>query len=84
MKTLIYDAETQAAEALGTAIRKWKLLDGVGEFLVLRVPEPTVGVSSPENGEMLSVWRFNTRQTAERFRNRKILADLAKLPQLPA
>lgn len=81
MTKLNRDQMIQAADELGDAIRKWKLVEGRGEFLVFRVPDLATGQPSSNEGEQMRFWRFDVRHAAERFRNRKIVAELASLTE---
>lgn len=74
----------QAAEELSEAIKNWKLIDSRGEFLVFRLPSTPTNVKSTDEGEQMPFWRFDTRNGAERFRNRKIIAEIATLTQAAA
>lgn len=67
------------ADQLGDAIKNWKLIEqGGGKFVVFRVPNALeVNASSPADGEPMRFWRFDVRHAAERFRNRKIAAELS-------
>lgn len=71
---------TEAADALTEANKRWKLFDNRGEVLVLRTPDAGSNLQS-KDGETMRFWRFDTKAAAERFRNRKVLNELAMLTE---
>ena len=79
MKQLSHAQIVQAAEELSDAIKNWKIIDHRGEFLVFRMPETGTNIPSGDAGETMPFWRFDTRHAAERFRNRRIVVELAAL-----
>ena len=79
MKQLTHTQIVKAAEELSDAIKNWKVIDHRGEFLVFRMPDTGTNIPSDYAGETMPFWRFDTRHAAERFRNRKIVVELAAL-----
>lgn len=77
MKQLNHEQIVQAADELSESIKNWKLFEHRGEFLVFRLPESGTNQSSAKIGETMPFWRFDARHAAERFRNRKIVAEIA-------
>lgn len=74
----------QVAEELSDAIKNWRVIDHRGEFLVFRMPTTGNNLPSTEDGEAMPFWRFDARYAAERFRNRKIVGELASLAEIAA
>lgn len=73
------DQIIQAADELSEAIKSWRLQEHRGEFLIFRMPDTGTNVPSGNDGEQMAFWRFDKRHAAERFRNRKILAEISAL-----
>lgn len=82
MKQLSKQQVIKVADELNEAFKSWRLIDNRGEFLVFRMPGAATNLSSSDDGEMMPFWRFDVRPAAERFRNRKIVAELATLAEL--
>jgi hypothetical protein len=75
----------QTADELTNAIKNWRLIDHRGEFFVFCMPDGGVtNIPSAADGESMPFWRFDTRHAAERFRNRKIIVELATLALVAA
>lgn len=84
MKQLTKAQIIAAADELQDSIKNWRLIDSRGEFLVFRMPAAGNNLPSSDEGEKMAFWRFDTRHAAERFRNRKIVTELASLAEAAA
>lgn len=84
MTRMISGEIVKAADKLAEGLKKWMIVDRRGEFLVFRLPDTSPDMQVTDAGETMQFWRFDTRHAAERFRNRKIVAEMGPLAEAAA